>query len=201
MQWVPRSAWKKHNLNKVFGTDHIGIVNKDTIKNMPPGENVAGRQPTKTAFSASNGGESAASRFPGAAKNTKHYTWTELHNLYKVKQVPFIDVRDPADMMERPAPTHAVALQFQDILSGAARAVLPQNKAAEIVLFADKKQRAVNGFNALAHQGYMNVVVADYDAVRHLDKTAAAAQPEAGGDGVKRKRAKSLLGFPPVATS
>jgi hypothetical protein len=173
MQWNPRTAWKVSNLNTHYGKGYIGIIEKGMTPYKAP-QNVAGRFPSRIALGMQPDGQSApATSTPAPATNSKRYSFAELQHLYKVKQIPFVDLRDYGDVVAFPGPKYAYPLHHHDLLSGACNQILPKDKSAEIVVFASNFQRAINGFNALVHHGYRNVVVADFDAVKELDSDTA----------------------------
>ena len=176
MQWVPKTAWKK-GLTQYYGRDYVGTLRKGDAPQQVS-QAFAGIRPDKAVWSNSN---------------SRAYTFQQLKEMYAEKQIPFIDLRDVGEIESQPPPKHALPLHHHDILSGACRELLPRDRMAEIVVFASNQQRAVNGFNALRHHGYRNVVVADYESVRSLDNSAPeTGVPDRSSDRLLRKRAKSL---------
>lgn len=173
MQWNPRTAWKVSNLNTHYGKGYIGLIEKGKAPYKAP-QNVAGLFPSRMALGAQPDGQAGqTSGTPAPATNSKRYSFKELQHLYKVKQIPFVDLRDYGDVAAFPGPKYAYPLHHHDLLSGACSQILPKDKSAEIVVFASNFQRAINGFNALVHHGYRNVVVADFEAVKDLDSDTA----------------------------
>lgn len=148
-QYIPKTAWKLNNLAKTYGKGHLGLINQ---KSPVPSFFASTTQPNKFVFDSEG-------------FNSKHYTKEALLEKYKHKSVSFLDLRDDVEHRVEPL-SRAIPMHHHDLLSGAAKYVLPQNKEAEIFVVASSRQRAVNGFNALKRWGYNNVAVADYAALK-----------------------------------
>ena len=134
-QWVPKTAWRNHNLHHVYGTAAVGL-------HLAP---------------ASKRAAEVVPRPPGAT-NT-------LRQLYR-SGVAFLDLRDPTDATRYPVPK-AVPIHLHDLVSGAAREILPNDKnAATIVVLAGSAQRRVHGAAALQRLGYPNVLQASFEDVK-----------------------------------
>ena len=142
-QWVPKTAWRNHNLHHLYGTAAVGL-------------NIGAAKPAAAAAAAA-----------AAAVTPTRPEHSALRQLYR-RGVPFLDLRDPADAARAPL-AKATALHLHDIVSGAAREVLPEDKHnATIVVLAASPQRRVNGAAALRRLGYANVIQASADDVAAL---------------------------------
>ena len=162
MQWVPKNAWKRINITNRYGRDAVGILRPGEPQ--PPPFIADKLEPVQPAW-----------RSGMEANPSENETSLVLQRLWR-RRVPFIDLRDASEANRRPV-EGATRLHHHDLLSGASAPIFPQDKNAQIVVFADGRQRAINGLNALRRQGYDNITVADTAAIL-LSRTTSGKQKQ-----------------------
>lgn len=144
-QYIPKTAWRVSNLSKRYGSANVHSPSYFPSRHVSP-----------------------TSVLSVEAGNSKQYDAAALLERYNERRVSFLDVRDAVEQRVEPLRS-AVPLHLHDILSGAAKYVLPTQKEAEVVVVvsgAVGSQRGANAFHALRRWGYENITVADYGALK-----------------------------------
>ena len=172
-QWIPKTAWKLSNLNKVYGVGEIGLHVQGAGAAGPYRQGVAAPVPfhAQAYYPVPHVGavaDSNAVTTTAAAGSIDQEQLAMLKRAYEA-HVPFIDVRDEHEIAQK-ALKHALQLHHHDLLSGACNHILPRDRRrARLVVFSSSQQRSVNAYRALRRWGFQSVVIADAAAVLNLD--------------------------------
>ncbi|KAG5511608.1 hypothetical protein JKF63_07204 [Porcisia hertigi] len=158
-QWIPKTAWKVSNLNKRYGPSYVtkGYVSLDPECSINAYSSL---QSTKTSVDVRKALLSTGCTPSGPL---------------------LIDVRSASERRLRPLLSpKIVTLHPHDILSGAARPILPTDvESAELFVIASEMQRAVNTCTALRRWGFSNVSAVSVDSVWEVIE---AEEKPAGAD-------------------
>jgi hypothetical protein len=166
-QWIPKTAWKHLNLNKLYGVGELGLHTTQS------GVRQGVRQ--QTPFLATTFRPVPVVASDDKNNNNLKEARKMLKQAYDAK-VPFIDLRDSFEAEEKPL-KKALQLHHHDLLSGAANDILPQDRRnAQIVVFASSQQRVLNGYRALRRWGFETVLVTNYDVVCDFDNNNTLEQ-------------------------